>query len=456
VPRRGLSGLSAVGFGGTAGFGARRGRSLPTGGRSNTIGRLSKGSAPLAIPDRAAARTRQQPRRTLAIAQVWALAEDIPKLRGLHLSNGFVLSRRQFFGATTALLGCQRARAPDVRAPLPEARPVIGLEASLAEVRHLRHVLEAAVTHPVSTHGYDHLEETEWPFFAVLFFADATTRFASLPRLGPGRRDALLEHARWALASARARGITGANPLLPKGHVLLALERFARATGSAEHRELREDLARDLEVVFERAAPTGVPPSYPTVSWTLDAAPALAALTLRGAGRASLARWESTVRAAAIDPATGLVVAGWNPERRSGIGPPRGCALMLAFPDLFDASPLFANEQWALARRHLVRSVAGVTGVREYPEPLDLPPNTDSGRIFLGLGEAASGFGLAAAAAAADMELLATLLRSARQVAPPRWNGDELSLTNVPPVGQAALLRAKVWSAETAAIAARV
>lgn len=103
-----------------------------------------------------------------------------------------------------------------------------------------------------------------------------------------------------------------------------------------------------------------------------------------------------------------------------------------------------------------MRSVAGVTGVREYPEPLDLPPNTDSGRIFLGLGEAASGFGLAAAAAAGDIELLATLLHSARRVAPPRWNGDELSLANVPPVGQAALLRAKVWSAQAAAVAARV
>jgi hypothetical protein len=189
------------------------------------------------------------------------------------------------------------------------------------------------------------------------------------------------------------------------------------------------------------------------VWWTLDAVPALAALTLRGAGAAPLAGWESTVRASALDPATGLVVAGWNPARKRGIGPPRGCALMLALPDLFVASPSFAREQWALARRHLLRSAAGVTGVREYPEPLDLPASTDSGRIIVGLGEAASGFGLAAAAAAGDLPLLATLLRSARRVAPPTWNGDELSLANVPPVGQAALLRAKVWSPEAAAIA---
>lgn len=54
-----------------------------------------------------------------------------------------------------------------------------------------------------------------------------------------------------------------------------------------------------------------------------------------------------------------------------------------------------------------------------------------------------------------DAVLLAALLRSARRVAPPTWNGDELVLANVPPVGQAALLRAKVWNADAAAVAGR-
>ena len=80
---------------------------------------------------------------------------------------------------------------------------------------------------------------------------------------------------------------------------------------------------------------------------------------------------------------------------------------------------------------------------------------TDSGRIVFGLGEAASGFGLAAAAASEDMVVLAALLRSARRVAPPTWQGEELVLPNVPPVGQAGLLRAKVWNATAAAVAGR-
>jgi hypothetical protein len=174
---------------------------------------------------------------------------------------------------------------------------------------------------------------------------------------------------------------------------------------------------------------------------------------MRGAGDAPRARWEATVRASALDPVTGLVIAGFHPGRGQAMGPPRGCALMLALPDLFVLSEDLARQQWGLARTHLVRSVGGLTGVREYPEAVDLPPSTDSGRILLGLGEAASGFALAASAAAGDLELLAVLLRSARRVAPPTWRGDRLSLANVPPVGQAALLRAKVWNASAAAVA---
>jgi hypothetical protein len=189
--------------------------------------------------------------------------------------------------------------------------------------------------------------------------------------------------------------------------------------------------------------------------WTLDPVPALAALTLRGAAGAARERWEATVRASAIDPATGLIIAGWNPERGRAIGTPRGCALMLALPDLTIVSAALAQDQWTRARRHLLRTVQGLTGVREYPDPIDLPATTDSGRILFGLGEAASGFGLAAAAAADDRVVLAALLRSARRAAPPTWRGDELLLTNVPPVGQAALLRAKVWNAAAAGVAGR-
>ncbi len=344
------------------------------------------------------------------------------------------------------------ARPPAVL-PSPDVRPVIGLEAVFGELRHLRSVLEGTSAGAVSTSGWDNLEKTEWPFFAFIFYADAATRCASLP-IAPSRREVVIAEARWALERAHAVGIKGANPVLPDGHLLLALERFAREGRESEFGALRDHLANDLGRRFS-ASESGMLPSYPSMWWTLDPVPALAALTLRGAGAAPRERWEATVRASAIDPATGLVIAGWNPERRRAIGTPRGCALMLALPDLYVVSPGLAQEQWSRARSHLVRTVQGVTGVREYPEPIDLPATTDSGRILFGLGEAASGFGLAAAAAAEDTLVLAALLRSARRVAPPTWHGDELALPNVPPVGQAALLRAKVWNTTAAAVAGR-
>jgi hypothetical protein len=352
------------------------------------------------------------------------------------------------------LAACRHEETPaPVALPPFESRPVIGLEAVFGEFRHLRSVLEGTPVGAVSTQGWDNLEQTEWPFFALIFYADAATRCASLPIAG-SRRDAVVAEARWALERANVVGIKGAHPLLPHGHLLLALERFTREGRESEYGELRAHLANDLDRRFS-ASETGMLPSYPSIWWTLDPVPALAALTLRGVGAAARERWEATVRTSAIDPATGLVIAGWNPERGRAIGTPRGCALMLGLPDLYVVSPGLAQGQWSCARRHLVRTVQGVTGVREYPEPIDLPATTDSGRILFGVGEAASGFGLAAAAAAEDMVVLAALLRSARRVAPPTWHGDKLALPNVPPVGQAALLRAKVWNATAAAVAGR-
>lgn len=95
--------------------------------------------------------------------------------------------------------------------PTPESRPVIGLEAAFGEFRHLRSVLEGALPGTVSTRGWDHLEETEWPFFALIFYADAATRYASLP-MTASRREPVVAEARWALERAHAVGIKGADP----------------------------------------------------------------------------------------------------------------------------------------------------------------------------------------------------------------------------------------------------
>lgn len=333
-------------------------------------------------------------------------------------------------------------------------RPVTGLDAALAELRQLRAELERIRAPSAPTRGWDRLRETEWPFFALLFYADAETRLAALARSGSRLRERATADARWALERARRIGIPGAIDIagvapLPDGHRLLALERFARVAGEGEHEEERERLAAAFVRSFERS-PTGILASYPRLWWTLDSVPALAALRLRGHEEPAR-KWEGTVRRYALDERTGLVRAAFDGARPRAIGPPRGSALMLALPDLAVAAPTLAEEQWRAARTHLVRTLHGVglTGVRELPESVELPASDDSGRIVMGLGEAASGLALAAAAAMHDLDLLARLLRSARLVAPPVWHEDRLALGGVPPVGQAAMLRAKVWSAIT-------
>ena len=72
----------------------------------------------------------------------------------------------QVLGATAAtLLACRNQPAPAC-APLPpaDARSVIGLEAAVGELRQLRGILEGTPAQMISTHGGDHLEQTEWPF----------------------------------------------------------------------------------------------------------------------------------------------------------------------------------------------------------------------------------------------------------------------------------------------------
>lgn len=50
------------------------------------------------------------------------------------------------------------------------------------------------------------------------------------------------------------------------------------------------------------------------------------------------------------------------------IGPARGCATMMSQPMLAVIDAPFAAEQWSRASEHLVRTVAGLTGAREYAE----------------------------------------------------------------------------------------
>ena len=86
--------------------------------------------------------------------------------------------------------------------------------------------------------------------------------------------------------------------------------------------------------------------------------------------------------------------------------------IMFSFPFLVEVDEAFAKEQYALVQKHLVGGFMGFKAIREFPEGQDGRADVDSGEIIMGFGQAASGFGLSAAAAMGDVSLQADLIRS--------------------------------------------
>lgn len=353
------------------------------------------------------------------------------------------------------LAACQRA--PDaVSVPaLAAGRPVVGIDAVRGELRHLHATLETASADRSIARGWNRGGSIDWRYLALVFMADAATRAARLA-LDAATREAFLSEARWAVEGAiafeRSRG-----GLLAWSHLLLVLVRYQSESATTSHAGLVDFLAG----LVGDAVADGEDEPYPALlaeRSTLAVVPALAALATLGLAADARVRWEILARATAIDRSTGLLVPSWGTTRAGAAhaAHPSGSALMFALPELHLVAPSLAEEQWGLARKHLVRTFQHFVAVREYPDPIDLPPTEESGRILFGFGEAASAFGVAAAAAGGDLPALAALLRTARRVAPPRWEDDRLVLADVHPLWQAALLRAKVWDAAAFTVASHV
>jgi hypothetical protein len=81
---------------------------------------------------------------------------------------------------------------------------------------------------------------------------------------------------------------------------------------------------------------------------------------------------------------------------------PRCCALSLTFAFLPDFAPDFARTQYAAYRQHFFKTTLGFAGIREYPPHRERRGDIDSGPIFLDVGAAATGIGIAATRAMGD------------------------------------------------------
>jgi hypothetical protein len=178
---------------------------------------------------------------------------------------------------------------------------------------------------------------------------------------------------------------------------------------------LHEALSRKLAAMSLKDAYAHVP-SYAALPlrWPADQSATLAAV-----GRFDRAHGTHLVDAPLAAWRRMLDTKGMNAEWKlpvsevTGRGPgaayPRGCAQSYISRYLAEVDPALSAEWWVAYREGFLTRVAGVPGFREWPPGVEGAADSDSGPILLGIGAAASAFGIAAARAQGDAALAVEL-----------------------------------------------
>ncbi len=159
--------------------------------------------------------------------------------------------------------------------------------------------------------------------------------------------------------------------------------------------------------------------SYPHLTWTFDTIPCLLSLRVydRLAGNARsdavIARHLAWLAQRATQPGTGVPFSQADPQTGKGLASPRGCELswrvaLMADLDATAARQLYRNyvRSFWLDRRVMV-------GFAEWPGGKAAKQDIDSGPVVMGIGSAATAFGIAAAKAAEDAVRRDLLIRQA-------------------------------------------
>ena len=186
--------------------------------------------------------------------------------------------------------------------------------------------------------------------------------------------------------------------------------------------------------------------SYPDECWTFCNTVALAALrvsddvTGEDHGRL-LHAWVDNARAHLVDRETGMLVSSFRHDGTPLDGP-EGSSIFLAAHMLTLVDPVFAAEQYALARDHLGASFAGFGWAREWPASWEGPMDIDSGPVIplVDASAGASGMALLGAAAFDDEGWLEELHRSLALAAFPVRSSPGLRFAASNQVGDAVLL----------------
>lgn len=351
------------------------------------------------------------------------------------------------------------AAVPRTPSPAPS---LLSLEACRAEFRWLRRhwrQLDLGAA-PVHTDGWTtNLTDTEWVVMGLSYHAYAAGRLAEVDA---GQRADYVAEMRWvgeAMQTPRVSGFMtahfgnafGPGALRPSvflhGHWLQVMLRYREASGDELFDPLLQRVARSLAAAF-RSSAQGILPSYRDMWWLTDNFPALSALArydrVFGTRLGTVAdRTLASVRRHYLDPRTGMLATFVDPAAAAQLQGPRGVSQMYGLHFLRDFAPGLAEEQYTLAKRHLVTRLLGVPGVREFPAGAEVMPDIASGPLVLGLGPSASGFAVAAAAVMDDPELARDLARAAGAVGIPVFADGTLTYALMPAVGQSVILYGK-------------
>lgn len=193
--------------------------------------------------------------------------------------------------------------------------------------------------------------------------------------------------------------------------VLGAADRVGPCADAALHRAVSKRLA-----ALSTADAHAHAPSYAKlpVRWPADQSATLASLGRVNAAHdthlldAPLSRWRKVMDAKGMNARYGLPVS-----EVTGLAPgaalPRGCAQSFISRYLAEVDAPLSATWWAAYRQHFPTRVAGLPGFREWPQGVDRRADVDSGPILLGVGAAASAFGISAARAQGDAALAVQL-----------------------------------------------
>jgi len=226
--------------------------------------------------------------------------------------------------------------------------------------------------------------------------------------------------APWGLTPDQVRSSPPGHAWL--GYLALALGRHRQLQPDTPHAAFHDRLITALAAAVD-AAPHGLIATYPGEAYPADTAAVIGAIAEHGGFPEVVERWRPRFRAAAVDPATGLLRQHVSVEGRMVDGPrASGTAIGCVF--LHRADPELSADLWTALRRQL-RHVPGFAAVREHPAGVRRPGDIDSGPLILGTSVSATGFAIGCARRNGDRAAYIRLVTTSDLFGLPyRWGGE--------------------------------